>query len=82
MLIYFIIVFLTLGATFWRNKLLWAVYPPYTQKDYDALEVLDMEICYEGCDSNRVPSRAPMTRDEVKNLDDAHDFGGGSTPTS
>ena len=66
-----------LGATFLTNELLWAVYPAYTDKAHDALEVLDYDIIYDDHDTNRMPSRVPMNRADVMQLPDAHDFGGG-----
>ena len=69
-----------LGATFFKNELLWAVYPPYTEKIHDALEVLDYGILFDDHDPDRFPSRVPMKRADVKQLQDAHDFGGGERP--
>ena len=67
-------VLFAIGTTFLENELLWAVYPTYTEKPHDALEVLDFDLIDGLSDTTGVPSKVPMTRDDVMKLPDVHDF--------
>jgi hypothetical protein len=66
------------GASFFKNELLWAVYPPYTNSSHDVLEVLDYDLLCENT-SEPKPSCSPLKHSEVLQLVDAHDFGGLTT---
>ena len=65
-----------------ENELLWAVYPTYTEKAHDALEVLDFDLIDDQADTTGVPSKVPMTRDAVMKLPDLHDFGRVTSPVT
>jgi hypothetical protein len=73
-IIFYLHVLFSLGSTFYANELVWAVYPPYTRKEHDALEVLDYELFFVDAPTARVPSRVPLKRADVSLLPDVHHF--------